>query len=136
MCSTCVQRVLLRTCELSDPLQAHLVIDTNMTVADIKTVVVGAQTVAEDTQLKVSKMQAMVADIHRKVLTGQEGNSSQVQSVSETSIRQRRDAYRLLDPNKVSDTRRRSDLHSYVFTVYRSVNCLPRPRGAVSDATS
>jgi hypothetical protein len=64
MSSTCVQLVLVGIRELSwPPLQAELAMDTNMVVTDTQT---------------------MVADMHRNMLTGQEGSSARNHSVGTT----------------------------------------------------
>ena len=135
MSSTCVN-FFFQSVNLTYSFQTQLAIDTNATVADTKTVVVGTQTMVADTQTKVSDTQAMIVDIHRKVLTGQEGTSGQNDSVSATSIYQHWNAYHRLAPRKVRETECYGFLLSYSFIESRLGNCLPRPRGAVSDATS
>ena len=72
--STCVQFILLDTCELTSPFQTELAIDTNIVVPNTRLAVADAHAVVSDTH-------TMVADIHRSVSTGQEGSSSTKHSV-------------------------------------------------------
>jgi hypothetical protein len=62
-----------------------------MTVTNTQAMVAGAQMTVTDTQMMVadtkitvSNTQTMVADIHRNMLTGQKGTSSQNDSVGAT----------------------------------------------------
>jgi hypothetical protein len=66
---------------LASSIQTQLVLDTHKEVADARVTIANTETVVEDTQM-------MVADIHRKVLAGQEGTSSQNHSVGATCYSQ------------------------------------------------
>jgi hypothetical protein len=115
--------------DLTSPFQTQLVIDTHMAVGDTQRGVADAQRGIENTQ-------TMVADIHRRVLTGQEPTSGQSNSVSQLAIHQHQNSYNCLDPSKVSDTEYCGGLRSYVSVASPLVNYLPRRRGTVSDVTS
>ena len=63
------------------PFQTKLAIDTNLVVADTHMVVADTRTVVPDIRGVVVGTHAMIADIHRGMLTGLEGASGQNHSV-------------------------------------------------------
>ena len=66
---------------LSSPFQTELAIDTNMTVVGTHGVVADTHMMVSGTQAVVADAHTMIADIHRNVVTGQEGTSGQNHSV-------------------------------------------------------
>jgi hypothetical protein len=86
--------------------------------------------------MAVGDTQTMVADIHRRVLTGQEPSSGQNKSVGQLAIHQHQNSYYCLDPVQVSDTEHHIDLQPYVSLASLLVNSLPRRLGTVSDVAS
>ena len=66
---------------LAVPFKTDLAIGTHMMVADTQTAVTDTKMAVTDTQTMVANTQTIVADIHRNVLTMQEGTSGQNRSV-------------------------------------------------------
>ena len=60
------------------------VADTQAVVGNTQTAVTDTRTMVADTQVTVSNTQTMVADIHRNMLTGQNGASGKIDSVGAT----------------------------------------------------
>jgi hypothetical protein len=63
-----------------------MVADTRMTVANSQTMIANTQAAIADAQTTVANTQTMVADIHRNMLAGQKGDSSQNNSVGMIDI--------------------------------------------------
>jgi hypothetical protein len=89
------------------------VADARRAVADTQKAVAGTQTVVTDTHTVVTDTNTMVADIHRSVLTGREGTSSNNRLVGV-----------ICHPS------------TEYLPSSRSVNRLPLLRGTVSGVTS